>query len=66
MDVLGGLSAIVCSRVALPFDQILLLFPLPICVLTQNLLHFIFFFTLNHIRWRFQEVCSVFTCFMIW
>jgi hypothetical protein len=59
MDLIGVLPSVITFRVTLPFDQILQgLVPPPGPVGTY-LLHFIFRFTINQIRWWSGEIWAM-------
>jgi hypothetical protein len=59
VDLIGIFPSIVTFRVPLPFDQVLRGLALPPGPMGMYLLHFVFFFTINQIRWQLGEVWSV-------
>jgi hypothetical protein len=56
MDLIGVFPSVVAFGVALPFDQILQGLGPPPGPMGAYLLHFVFFFSINQIRWRLGEV----------
>jgi hypothetical protein len=59
MDLIGIFPSVVAFRVTLPFDQILQGPGPPPGPMGTYLLHFIFLFSINQIRWRSGEVGAV-------
>jgi hypothetical protein len=59
VDLIGVLPSVVAFRVTLPFDQILQGLGPPPGPMGTYLLHFIFFFPINQIRWRSGKVGAV-------
>jgi hypothetical protein len=59
VGLIGIFPSIIAFGVTLPFDQILQCFGPPPGPMGAYLLHFIFFFPINQIRWRPSEVGAV-------
>jgi hypothetical protein len=59
MDLIGVFPSVVALRVALPLDQILQGLAPPPGLVGTYLLHLIFFFSVNQIRWWSGEVGAV-------
>jgi hypothetical protein len=59
MDLIGVFPGIVTFGVTLPFDQVLQGLGPPPGPMGTYLLHFIFLFPINQIRWRLGEVGAV-------
>jgi hypothetical protein len=59
MDLIGILPGVVAFGVTLPLDQILQGLALPPGLVGVYLLHFVFFFPINQIRWQSREVRPV-------
>jgi hypothetical protein len=59
MDLIGVFPSIVAFGVTLPFDQILQGLEPPPGPMGTYLLHFIFLFPINQIRWRSGKVGAV-------
>ena len=65
MNLIGVFLSIVAFGIVFPFDEVLKGFRLSIASMTLDLVHFIFFFTINQVRWRLGEVWAVQGCFAI-
>jgi hypothetical protein len=59
VNITGCFPSVIAFRVALPFDQILQGPFAPIVSMITNLLHFILFLVINHVRWWSGEVWPV-------
>jgi hypothetical protein len=59
MDLIGVLPGVVAFGVAYPFDQVLQGLGPPPGPVGTDLLHFVFFFSINQIRWRSGEIGAV-------
>jgi hypothetical protein len=59
------LPAIVCVRVALPLDQVLLLLPSAVISLVQNGLDFVFLLSIDDVWGRFKVIRPVFRGFSV-
>jgi hypothetical protein len=66
MDLISIFPGVVAFRVALPFDQILQGLLTSPCLMSADLLHFVFFFSINQIRGRSCKVWSVGWRFSVW
>ena len=66
VNVLPFESLIIGVRISFPFDKILYLTPTPESSQIDNALHFIFFFSIDKVRWRPRIIDSVSHCFFIW
>ena len=64
-DQVGGVyliswfPCVVAFRVSLPFDEVLEPSSLPVMTVIDNTLHFIFFFSVDKVRWWSRKVRSV-------
>ena len=71
-DEFGGVyliswfPGIIAFGVSFPFDEILKSSGPAMTSVVNNLLHFIFFFSINQVRWWSGEVGSVCCGFLIW
>jgi hypothetical protein len=59
IDLIGAFPGVVTFGVALPFDQVLQCFGPPPGPMGMDLLHFVFLFSINQIRWRSGKVGAV-------
>jgi hypothetical protein len=59
VDLVGVFSSVAAFGVALPFDQILQSFALPLGPVSMYLFHFIFRFSINQIWWQSGEVGAI-------
>jgi hypothetical protein len=59
MNLIGVFPGVIAFRVALPFDQILQGLGPPPGPVRADLLHFVFLFPINQIRWRSGKVGAV-------
>jgi hypothetical protein len=59
MDLIGIFPGIVAFRISFPFDQILQGPLAPMVLMSTDLFHFIFFLSINQIRWQLGEVWSM-------
>jgi hypothetical protein len=59
MDLIGVFPGVVAFGVACPFDQVLQSFGLPPGPMGMDLFYFVFFFSINQIRWRSGEVWAM-------
>ena len=66
VNVLPFEPLIIGVRISLPFDKILYLTPAPESSRIDNVLHFIFLFAVDKVRWRPHVIDSVSRCFRIW
>jgi hypothetical protein len=65
MYVFHRLPCVVCFGVSVPLDQVLEFLVAFMILVTADLLHFIFCFSVNKVRWWPGEVGSVCSCFAI-
>ncbi len=63
LHIVNWFPGVVTLWVSFPLDQVLEFTPL--ISMGMNSLDFVFFFTLNHVRWWPCEVLAVFFCFDI-
>jgi hypothetical protein len=59
MDLIGIFPGVVAFGVACPFDQALQGFGPPPGPMGTDLFYFVFFFSINQIRWRSGEIWAV-------
>ena len=59
MNLIGVFPGVVTFRVSFPFDEILKGFAPPPGPMGMYLLHFVFFFSINQIRWWSGKVWPV-------
>jgi hypothetical protein len=65
MDPSCWFPHVVAFWVSLPFDKVLELSSVSMMSVAPYLLHFIFFFSTDKVRWRPGIVCSMCSCFVI-
>ena len=65
MYLISWFPCVVTFRVSLPFDEILEPSRLSVMTMIDNVLHFVFFFSVDKVRWWSGEIWSVRCCFMI-
>ena len=66
VNIGSRLPSVVGGGVALPTDTILFFLLAAIVAPSNDLLHFPFRFSINDIRWRFNEVSPMFGSFSKW
>jgi hypothetical protein len=59
MNIFCRLPHVVCFRVSMPLDQVLKLLVVSMILVTADLLHFIFCFSVNKVRWWLGKVGPV-------
>jgi hypothetical protein len=65
MDLISWFSGVIAFGVSLPLEEILKLSGPPMISMGADLLHFIFFFALNEVRWWLGKVWAVSSRFVI-
>jgi hypothetical protein len=65
MDLIRSFPGVVTVWVPFPFEEVLQGLLPSIVSMVYDPLHLIFFYVINEIRWRAQEVRSMRWCFMI-
>jgi hypothetical protein len=66
MNIIMIFPAIVCVRIALPLDQVLLLLPSAVMLLVQNGLDLVFLLSIDDIWGRFKVIGPMFGGFLVW
>ena len=66
MHLVSWFPGVVTFRVSFPFDEILEPSSLTMTSVVNNALHFVFFFSVNQVRWWSGEIRSVCCGFLIW
>ena len=66
MHLVSWFPCVVTFRVSFPFDEILELSSPTMMSVVDDMLHFVFLFTVNQVRWWSGEVGSVCCGFLIW
>ena len=66
MHLVSWFPCIVTFRVPFPFDEIFKLSSSSMMSVVDDMLHFVFLFTVNQVRWWSGEVGSVCCGFLIW